>query len=66
MLILRSINYLCRPHAILYDTGVSKSPACDYVPLLMHQTDKPMSEREGAKERVGGGVDKPLALSANG
>lgn len=39
---LRSINYLCRPHAIIHDTGVSKSPVCDYV-LLMHQTDKPMS-----------------------
>lgn len=64
MLILRSINYLGRPHAVLHDIGVSESPACDYVPLLlMHQTDKPVSERgcEG-----GGGIDKPLALSANG
>lgn len=60
---LRSINYLCRPHAILHDTGVSKSPVCDYV-LLMHQTDKPMPER-GCKEG-GGRIDKPLALSANG
>lgn len=41
---LRSINYLCRPHAFLHDIGVNESPVCDYI-LLMHQTDKPMSER---------------------
>lgn len=30
----------------LHDIGLSESPACDYVPLLlMHQTDKPTLER---------------------
>lgn len=37
VLVLKSVNYLCRPHAILPDTGVST--ISDYV-FLMHQTDK--------------------------
>lgn len=47
---LRSINYLHGPHSVLHDIGVTESPACDYVPLLlMHQTDKPMSERQAPR-----------------
>lgn len=60
---LRSINYLCRPYAILRDTGVTVRGSSSITFFLCTR----LTSGGGGGAKIGGGrIDKPLALSANG
>lgn len=62
---LRSINYLCRLCASLRDTGVTVRGSSSITFFLCSRLTS--GGGGGAKiGGVGGRIDKPLALSANG